>query len=173
MLIRRGSPFNAITENKMIFSICRNFSDYIWSPVKFENCLPPPVVFKTPEYHLNGRDVPAFGITVSESNPENQVVVTHEWKFSRPGITICSLDGSLVSAYRTLSTSSIPNLKSGFRRLLSDRLVFAADGRGENSGPVPDGLIGEDGRVRIQSIDKFLDSECDRLDLTLAVGGYL
>ena len=72
-----------------------------------------------------------------------------------------------------LSTSSIPNLKSGFRRLLSDRLVFAADGRGENSGPVPDGLIGEDGCVRIQSIDKFLDSECDRLDLTLAVGGYL
>lgn len=157
----------------MIFSICRNFSNYIWSPVKFENCLPPSVVFKTPEYYLNGRDVPAFGITASESNPENQVGVAHEWKFSRSGITICSLDGSLVSAYRMLSTSSIPNLKSLFRSLLSDRLIFAAGGKGENSGPIPEGLIGEDGRVGIPSIDKFVDSECDRLDLALAVGGYL
>lgn len=156
----------------MIFSICRNFSEYSPPPVRFEHCPPPLVVFKTSSFYLNGRDVPAFGVTVSESNPEKQVVVTNVWKVSAHGITICRLDGRLVSAYRMINTSSIQDLKSGFRRLLSDRLVFAFDGKGESSDILPEGLVGEDGQVGIPSIDRFLDSECDRLDLALAVGGY-
>lgn len=172
MLIRRGSQFNAITENKMIFSICRNFSEYSPPSVEFKHCPPPPVVFKTSQYYLNGIEIPAFGVAVSESNPEKQVVITNEWKFCVHGITIFRLDGRLVSAYRMINTSSIQDLKSGFRRLLGDRLVLAADCNGDSSNLVPKGLVGEDGQVGIQSIDRFLDSECDRLDLALAVGGY-
>lgn len=158
MLIRRGSQFNAITENKMIFSICRNFSEYFPPPVRFEHCSPPLVVFKTSSFYLNGRDVPAFGVTVFESNPEKQVVVTNVWKVSAHNITICRLDGRLVSAYRMLNTSSVPDLKSGFRRLLGDRLIFAFDGKGESSDILPEGLVGEDG-------------QCRRMDLALSLAG--
>lgn len=144
MLIRRGSSFNAITENAANFGACGNFSMYSPCPVKFGHYphRPHPAVFKTPRYYLNSREIPVFGITASESNPENQI-----------GTAICRFDGRLASAYSMPFTSSVPNLKSGFRRILGDRPAFTADGGGASSGLLPEGLAGEDGRGEIPPAD--------------------